>query len=232
MIGKFKILSLGILMCMSACVVQDRAPTASDEREVEQDFGSDPDGDVQYTEVELTVYHTLPGYADDDVENALNHGATWEEIEEEGLIEIEQMDSELVPVLRFEDGEPINTMQSRTLKAFQGVYYVSAGSTVNLSYDAASSTCYYLYGLGAKSYSSPYTAIGASEAKADYFKYVSGAWEWKDNDFSSSSGEWSANMWCGSDCTKLRNKVNNRTSSTTHDYISYLYYDSASACGH
>lgn len=189
------------------------------------------DGGSTWTTLEVVSYHTLPGIDDVDVEDALNAGATWSELEHGGMIEIEQFYTDLVPVISLSDEATTSpASKARTEVGVGGLYDVSGGSTVNFIYDATPDTCYFMFGYGLRANSTTNT-IGSGDARSDYFKRVSGQWSWVDYDLSGSGGTWQDLVWCGSNCTKVRNKVTNRTSSL-HDYGSALYTESDSECGH
>ncbi len=183
------------------------------------------------TSAEL-VHIALTDPGDEDLVDArLAAGASWDDLEADGLIEvIDYLDDRDLSAPSDLDRQPV----SGGLYAYREgiIYNVDPGEIVYATEtDADPSRCLVYWGEGKRNYTS--TTVSANYVKVDYFRN-NGSWDWQDNDYSNSSGQWTdTNNWCGSSCTGTRMKMKNLASSHTHQYQYFLGANAVTSdCGH
>lgn len=157
------------------------------------------------------VFTVTPGSTLDEVDAELESGVDWFVLEEEGLIDIvEAWEDELV-LTDGASGGPSSDRSYHTgiTDVSPGkVWYVEVAVPSNFTYTATVTA--YKYGTGA--------LISDGYARADIWRVQGSVSEWRDYSLVK-SGTMKVSTSCGSSCTGIRLKVENKASSNTHTYV-------------
>ena len=182
------------------------------------------DGDSQ---AEVVVYTISGNVEAEEVDALISEGWTWSELDDAGLIEVEQR--ELVEIPERSDVNQGHTKGSDVVVASATVSSVSPGSYVNITFGVAPSACYAVQGHAWRAGTSRRTTTGY--VKAESWRKASGHWELKKST-TPTDGFWQHSVWAGAAATHVRAKVFNKALSYSHKYTVYLFLDAPYVCGH